>query len=367
MKMKNKNLIPSYPNQNKILMGLFWLSLILLVYIFSSFIWVIGTAVVLYIVFKPFNDFLSKYIKSKALRIIMISLEVLVFIIGPFIFILMSLVDQTFQLYQYVQSLIDSGYFRDLKSKAKILELLDTMSIDSESILNYAVSYAQEGFMKIMSIISTLITLPVMLVFKIITMMMIFVFLLSEGNRLGNVILKILPFEASVCGEIYDKLVLTVKTLMAGNLLIMILQGSIVGICFWVIGVRAPLLWGSIAALVSIIPVVGTTLVWVPVAIYLLLTEAYLSALLLSLVCFLGYQLLESFVKPYLLGEKLNFNSIVFFFLILGSIGVFGIAGIIVGPLVLVMVHTLYDIYVRIRYSESETVVVKKPKKVAKL
>jgi predicted PurR-regulated permease PerM len=201
-------------------------------------------------------------------------------------------------------------------------------------------------------------------------MMLIFIFLLSEGKRLGDIILKILPFDASVGEEIYIKIVETVKTLMSGNLTIMVLHGIVVGVSFWVIGVRAPLLWGSIAALVSIIPIVGTTLVWVPVALYLVFTEAYLSAILLSLVCFLMYQVLESVLKPYILGEKLKFNSIIFLFLILGSIEVFGIAGIIVGPLVLVMVHTLYDIYVRIKYSKIETIPdkkSKKPKKAGKL
>ena len=366
--MKNKGLNPAYPNQNKILIGLFWLSLALLCYIFSSFIWIIGASVVLYIITQPLSDFLSKYIKNRTISITILALGVLAFIIIPFVYILVSLANQTLQLYQYVQGLIESGHFRDLlQSKANLLKVFSFLDIDSESILNYAISNAQQGFMKTISILSPLVMFPIVLLVQIIAMMMIFVFLLSEGKHLGGTILKVLPFEDLLCEEIYAKIVQTVKTLMSGNLMIMILQGTIVGISFWVIGVRAPLLWGSIAALISIIPVIGTTLVWVPVVLYLLVIEAYLQAILLALVCFFGYQILESIVKPFLLGEKLNFNSIVFFFLILGSIGVFGMAGIIMGPLLLVMVHTLFDIYVRIKYSKSEGVGVKKGRKLGKL
>ena len=351
----NKNLILN-SNQNKILAGLFIFSLIFLFYLLSSFIWIVGASLVLYIVCRPLNDFLNNYIQSRALCILIISVSVLAFIIIPLMFILVALANQTIQLFQYLQGLIDSGYFQNLQLNAKVLKLFYIIDIDPQAILNDIISHVQQMFMMTIPIVSRLIMFPIMLIVNTIGIMLIFVFFLSEGKNLGNIILKILPFEASLGEEIYAKIDQAVKTLMFGNLIVMALHGVVVGVCFWAFGIRAPLLWGSIAGLVSIIPIVGTTIIWIPAGLYFLFKEAYLSAVILSLVCLIGYQICESFLKPYLIGEKLKLNSIMIFFLILGSLGTFGVAGVIVGPLVLVIVYTLYDIYVKIKYSENKNI-----------
>jgi predicted PurR-regulated permease PerM len=95
----------------------------------------------------------------------------------------------------------------------------------------------------------------------------------------------------------------------------------------------------------SLIPVVGTTIIWIPAAAILALKGSYAAALFLGLWCLFWYFLLENLVKPVILGDRLNFHPLLFFFLLLGSIQTFGLAGVIAGPVLLTLFYSLWEIY----------------------
>lgn len=99
------------------------------------------------------------------------------------------------------------------------------------------------------------------------------------------------------------------------------------------------------AALLSLIPVIGTSLVWLPAVVYLVVTGAYLKALFLGVWCLAWYLLLENLVKPKAFGKKLNFNPVIFFFLLIGGIQAFGLPGVFIGPLILTLFYSLWEIY----------------------
>ena len=124
-----------------------------------------------------------------------------------------------------------------------------------------------------------------------------------------------LPFPEDIERDVIAKLVEAIKVLMAGNLLIMFLQGLMVGIGLYIAGFNMPLLWGSIAAILSLIPVVGTTFIWIPAVIFLILTKSYGYAVFLSVWCIFWYLSLENLLKPRIFGKKLNFHPLIIFFL----------------------------------------------------
>jgi predicted PurR-regulated permease PerM len=103
------------------------------------------------------------------------------------------------------------------------------------------------------------------------------------------------------------------------------------------------------AAIFSLIPLVGTTIVWFPLVIYLVIIGSFLKALFLGIWCLAWYLLLENLVKPKVFGHKLNFHPVVFFFLLLGSIQAFGLPGILIGPLLLTLFFSLWEIYKMLR------------------
>mgnify|MGYP003731532113 CR=1 FL=1 len=105
------------------------------------------------------------------------------------------------------------------------------------------------------------------------------------------------------------------------------------------------MLGGSLAAILSLIPVIGTSMVWLPAVIYLAAIGAYVKAMLLGGWCLGWYLALENIVKPKLFGKKLNFHPVLFFFLLLGSIQAFGLPGVFIGPILLTLYYSLWEIY----------------------
>jgi predicted PurR-regulated permease PerM len=125
----------------------------------------------------------------------------------------------------------------------------------------------------------------------------------------------------------------------------MVMQGTALGIGFFIAGIGMSQLWGSIAAILSLIPAIGTMFIWVPAVVYLIVSGNYLNSIFLGIWCLLWYQLLENLVKPKFFGEKLHFHPVIFFFLLLGSIQAFGLPGVIVGPLLLTLFYSFWNVY----------------------
>ncbi|MBP7604639.1 MAG: AI-2E family transporter, partial [Spirochaetes bacterium] len=130
-----------------------------------------------------------------------------------------------------------------------------------------------------------------------------------------------------------------------GILLIMLVRGGAVGIGFFIAGINGALLWGSVAAVFSLIPVIGTSVTWLPAAVYLMAVGRVGWATFIFLWGLVWYLFLENFLKPKVFGERLHFHPLIFFFLLLGSLQAFGLSGVIVGPLLLTLFYSFLEIY----------------------
>jgi len=176
-------------------------------------------------------------------------------------------------------------------------------------------------------------------------MLLILFFLFKDSERFEKSIYTILPFPNDIERDMVDTLKVVVRILLAGNFFIMILQGLLVGIGFVIVGLSTPVLWGSIAAIFSLIPVIGTSFVWLPASLYLLAIGSPVKALIIALWCLGWYLLLENVLKPVVFGEKLKFHPLILFFLLLGSLQTFGLPGIIIGPIMLTLFFSFWEMY----------------------
>jgi predicted PurR-regulated permease PerM len=138
--------------------------------------------------------------------------------------------------------------------------------------------------------------------------------------------------------------------MIMGQIVVGIIQGILAGIGFLILGVPNPVLWGSLTALISIIPLLGAVLVWLPIDVYLFV-NAFLSngeywrAIALLLYGSLVVSTIDNFLKPKIVGDRANIHPLVILFGILGGIQLFGIPGILIGPLVLTLFDLVMEIY----------------------
>ena len=124
------------------------------------------------------------------------------------------------------------------------------------------------------------------------------------------------------------------RATIKGTLVVGIVQGAIGGIAFAVLGIGAPVLWGTIMALLSILPAVGTALVWLPAAIFLIVSGQIFGGIALILVGVFVIGLVDNLLRPLLVGRDTRLPDYLILLATLGGLAGFGLAGIIIGPII---------------------------------
>ena len=166
--------------------------------------------------------------------------------------------------------------------------------------------------------------------------------------RDGQAILERLKHLSPLSKEQEERLIERVRGLsrsvVMANGATAVAQGLAGGIGLWIAGI-SPLFWGSMMAFTSLIPVVGTTVIWVPAVVYLVLIQSWGKALFLAIWSIVVVGSIDNFLRPFLMKGEGGISSIYLFFAILGGINLFGIVGILYGPLILGIVAILLHLY----------------------
>jgi len=133
--------------------------------------------------------------------------------------------------------------------------------------------------------------------------------------------------------------------MVVGTLLIGILQGALAGIAFAIAGVPNAVFWGTVMAVLSIIPGVGSALVWVPASIILVAQGSFGAGIGLILFCVLVVGSIDNLLRPVLVGKHTDMHELMIFFGTLGGLFMFGMAGLLIGPLIASLFITIWEIY----------------------
>ena len=170
-------------------------------------------------------------------------------------------------------------------------------------------------------------------------------FLLMDGDKLLYKILYYLPLEDHDERRILEKFTSVSRATLKGTAVIGILQGGLSGLAFAVVGIPSAIFWGTIMVVLSIIPGIGTALVWIPAAVILAGSGAIYKAAGLALFCAVVVGSLDNFLRPALVGKDTQMHELMIFFGTMGGIFMFGVPGIIIGPIIAALFITLWDIY----------------------
>lgn len=336
--------------QSKRLTTIFWVLFLGLIagigYIYRYYFWPFLFATIFYIGLKPLYTWVVQYVKSKVLAsFAMVGLIIITILIPTFI-LLVSLSDQVMEFYNFLQLQFDPKVFKQYLMHSKFLkETLKYFNITQDELFQRIVRYMQDMSLTLFSNLTGFLTFSIRFFINFFFMLLILFFLFKDSERFEKSIYTILPFPNDIERDMVDTLKVVVRILLAGNFMIMILQGLLVGIGFVIVGLSTPVLWGSIAAIFSLIPVIGTSFVWLPASLYLLAIGSPVKALIIALWCLGWYLLLENVLKPVVFGEKLKFHPLILFFLLLGSLQTFGLPGIIIGPIMLTLFFSFWEMY----------------------
>jgi len=159
-------------------------------------------------------------------------------------------------------------------------------------------------------------------------------FLLRDGRRLAARIERAIPLPPAQRDALFDRFVAVVRATIRGSLVVAILQGSIGGLTFWILGIPSALLWGMAMGVFSLFPALGTGLIWVPVTIYLLATGSIWEGITLGLCGFFVIGTVDNIVRPILVGRDARMPDYLVLISTLGGFELMGFNGFIVGPVI---------------------------------
>ncbi|MBP7830919.1 MAG: AI-2E family transporter [Kiritimatiellae bacterium] len=181
-------------------------------------------------------------------------------------------------------------------------------------------------------------------VFKLFVTLFALFFFLRDGRELGEVIRKLLPFDAKRKEELIGR---TRDLVFAGTmatLAVAAAQGLAGGILFAILGIRAPIFWGAVMGFCALLPLFGTALVWGPAAVGLFIGGNWIRGLLLVVLGIAVVGGLDNFLRPALVSGKTRMNGLVVFISLLGGVAAFGFVGIVLGPVIAAAVISLLQL-----------------------
>jgi predicted PurR-regulated permease PerM len=301
----------------------------------KPFVGVLEWAVVLVIVYHPIHKQLVKRTRRPSLSALLSCLLVIVVVVVPLLILTMAIARELSQvipnlpanfsqlmspqsLLGKITSWLNMRFGIDPVSAQKVL--LDQLRVPGEILLESS-----------WSLVSNIAGLIVKSFFVLFTMYYLF----KDSDRILMGLREVLPVSSEQCQKMIERIGEVVSASVYGVVTIACLQGLLGGLAFWVLGIPSPLLWAVLMTFVCMIPIAGSFLVWLPLSLYLMASGHWTSGVVLVIWGTLAISLVDNFLRPKLIRNQTKLHELFVFFSVLGGIGVFGLLGIVLGPVVL--------------------------------
>ena len=331
-------------------LAVFTVSCILMGWLLWPFLSVIILAIVVTGVFAPVYHFIHRKLNSTVSSLLTCGLIFIVLFL-PLSFFVGILANEAWDLYLAGRNALQNKPFMELLEKSDIFDTVNLFLAKFKiQITGDQLNKAIAEIGRVMGLFlyeqaRSITTNVLKFIVNFFFMLLIIFYLLIDSPRLVAFIVQLSPLPEDQDQKLIKKFKDIAAAILLGNGLGGIIQGTLGGLVFFLFGLKSPFLWGVIMALLAFLPILGIGIVFVPAAIMLFL-QGRLAAGLFFLVFYLILSGgIEYFFKPRLVGQRVRMHTLIVFLSIIGGLKLFGILGIIYGPLVATAFLTLAEIY----------------------
>lgn len=326
------------------LLALLIATLVLSFYVLRPFISVFILAVIFTVIFQPIYRKILKYcFNREGLAAFLTVIIIAVIILTPLTFLAVRILQESRDLYV---SLLENGgkdnfinVFNGLLENFRHYFLLPAaFSIDFSQ-------YLKEGLSWLLNNLGALFSNLASILVACFVFLISLYYMLKDGHKIKRAVIKYSPLADTDDEMILNKLELAIGSVVKGNFAIAFMQGFLTAIGFTIFGVPNAILWGTAASIASLIPTVGTSLVFVPAIILMFVTGHLFSAIGLLLWGMLAVGLVDNFFGPKLIGRGMKLHPLLVLFSVFGGLIFFGPIGFILGPVILSLLFALMHIY----------------------
>ncbi|MGM0417976.1 MAG: AI-2E family transporter [Thermodesulfobacteriota bacterium] len=319
--------------------------------------------ILLSFLFMPLNNKFLIYTKKRKNISALLSSCILAFLVViPVLFIVTSILFQGINSFQAIYKWFDSGNFSKFTSDIEIhLESLRTSfplltgmipdtSVGNGNFEKQVIDFFSRSLKWLMGQGSQILGSTLSIGMNFFLMMLVFFIMIRDQDKIIDSFLHIIPLKQSHERKIIEKTRELFKSVVLGNVFTSAAQGVAGGIGFAIAGLP-PVFWGAVIGFASLIPVVGTALIWIPAAAWLYFSGSKGMSLFIVIWFVLIVGFLDNFLRPVFMKSDQGMSPMLIFFAILGGINVWGILGLIYGPMVFGLGFIMIYIY-QIEFSE---------------
>lgn len=321
--------------------------------VIRSFLMPLFWAVVLAVVFQPAHEWwLGRTRGRGSLASVLTMLTILVVVILPLTLVVLALSREALGLYERILTgEIDLGV--PLRRAEGLLPVLtgplERLGLDveraREGLSSFAVVASQWVAQQGLVIVQDAVRIGVLFAL----MLYVLFFFLRDGTRILDGVTRALPLGDQRERELFSKFAEVSRATIGGALVVSAVQGGIGGVAFWILGIPAPVFWGVVMTILSFLPAVGASLVWIPAAVILALTGNVAKAVVLTVVGVLLIGIVDNVLRPVLVGRYTQMPDFLILISTLGGIAAFGLSGVVIGPVIAAFFLAVWGMFVEDR------------------
>ena len=308
---------------------------------------------ILAFVFTPVYDWLYKIIKSKNLSASLVCFFLILLIVLPIWFLTPTIIDQSIKIYVSSQQM---DFVTPIKNIFPSLFASEEFSAEVGSVISSFVTKITNSLMNSLS--KLILNFPTLFLQSLVVFFT-FYFVLRDKEQLLSYIRSLLPFPKDIEKKLFESSKGITSSVIYGQVIVGLLQGLIIGIGFFIFRVPNALFLTLLASLAGIFPIIGIIIIWLPVLIYLLIAGNTLAAVGVLIFGIVSSNV-DNFLKPVIVSKRTQMHSSLVLIGMIGGLFLFGVLGLILGPLILAYLLIILEIY---RHREAPGIFIQQPQK----
>jgi len=309
------------------------------------------TSIIIAYVFYPLYKWMNKKTRRKNLSAVIVTILVIVLIVAPILFIVNSLTREVTTVYINSKQRIAEGNIISIGSDSNVLWKLNSFLVNIAEKPQISSSLDSITNSIISSLSNFLFAIPKKILNFFVMIFLIF-FMLRDGELMVKKIKLLLPLKKKYHNKLVKRFGKVTHAVVYGHFIIALIQGMVGVLGLYIFGVKSPLVWGVIMLIASMIPFIGTPVVWFPLGVLKLIeglitnsNSGILKGAGLLIYGFVIISSIDNLIKPKIIGDMAKIHPTIILIGVLGGLLMFGVIGIVVGPLILSLFLTFAEIY----------------------
>lgn len=296
------------------------------------------TAVLAAYMFHPAYSVLYKKLKRENLSAFIITLIAILIIIIPLIIALPMLVRQVFSIYTTVQG----SSISDVLTKGLSTVFDNSLSTQLATLFNNFITKIVNSFVEKFATVA--VNLPSTLL-NVVIIVFTFFFVIKDAEKLEAYVSSLLPLSKETQKDFTQRSKEVTKAVVYGHVVIGVVQGLLTGLGLWIFGVDNVLTLTLVAMLLSVLPILGAWLVWLPAAIFLIMSGSTATGVGLLIYGVLIVSWIDNILRPIFISRRTDVNSALILIGMIGGFLTIGILGLVIGPLIIVYLLLVLEMY----------------------